>query len=155
MSLKDKKTGFTLVEVMLVIVIIILIYIGATTTQISSEIFLKNLRSDFEKHLELNNAIDHIVKNVRRSKLSGGFPRSPNAQTLLLWIDGIPGIVSYSQSGDNLICSYETRPIAKDARISFSVSGSLVRIAIIEDLDPGEQDKIPVFLATNAYARDK
>ncbi|MCM8765434.1 MAG: prepilin-type N-terminal cleavage/methylation domain-containing protein [Candidatus Omnitrophica bacterium] len=156
---EDKLTrlsGFTLIEVILAITIIILIYIGATTAQISSEIFLKNIRTDFEKHLELNNAIDHIVKSVRRSKFGGGFPRSPNPQTLLLRIDGIPGVVNYSQSGDNILCSFETNPIiAKDAQINFSVTGPLVKITIMEDLDSQEKDKIPIFLSTQAYARDK
>lgn len=149
----ENRKGFTLVEVMLAITIIIVIYLGATTAQISSEIFLKNIRADFEKHLELNNALDHIVKNVRRSRASGGFPRVSGGQ-LRLQIDG--NWVNYSQSGDNIICNLETDPIARDARVSFSVAGSLVSIQITEDIsDAGESDKIPIFLNSQVYARDK
>lgn len=157
MPLRKKQKSFTLIEVLLAITLIIFLYIAATTAQLSSEIFLKNIRADFEKHLELNNALDHIIKNVRRSRVFGGFPNSPNPNLLLLRINGIGGNVIYSQSGDNVECNIESSPIiARDARVSFSVSGSLVTIQIVEDIsDAGESDKIPIILISRAYARDK
>jgi len=157
MFFSQKKSGFTLIEVLLTITTIIIILLAATTAQISSEIFLKNIRADFEKHVEFDNAMDHIANNVRRSKyiLGGLFPRT-GGSTLLLNINNT--VVSYSQSGDNVICSLESNPIARDARITFAVNGSVVDLRIVEDIsDPEDMDKkpIPITITSSAYARDK
>jgi Tfp pilus assembly protein PilV len=145
----EREKAFSLIEVLLAISIIIIIYLGATTAQISSEIFLKNIRADFEKHLELNNALDHIVKNVRRSESVAGA-----GQSLTLRING--QAVVYSQSADTILYNSET--IARDAWVNFEVLGRLVSIRISEDItDPDDQKfkKIPITIISKAYARDQ
>jgi|GEM_PF-2912664 len=153
---KINLRGFTLIEALLAISIIIFIFLSASALQVSSEIFLKHIRTNFEKQLELNNALDHIVRNIRRSRSFGVFPFvSSDGRLLRLNINNI-GIVTYSQSGDNIICNLESNPIAKDARVTFRRIGSLIKIEIVEDTsDPGEENKVPIIVISSSYARDK
>lgn len=148
--LKNKENGFTLVELLLGVTILIVIYIGATTAQISSEFFLKNIRADFEKHLELNNALDRIIKDVRSGQYNP--PSTPIVQPAYLELSTRTGVIGYTQSGNNIVRLSET--IAENARVNFSpVGGRGVRV-IVEEITSDSQ-KIKIVLISTAFLRDK
>lgn len=147
----ENRKGFTLVEVMLAITIIIVIYLGATTAQISSEIFLKNIRADFERHLELNNALDDMIRDVRRGYslvLVGGNLR------ISIRNPTPPPPVLFIPKPSQIIISEKGKPkVIGNAQFELLPGGKGVKIMITEVTN--DPDKIKIVLISRAYLRDK